>query len=213
MTLIQSLASQSEWALPVNQLVHGIRENDASIKTLKKRWTIWTPGTLHGAHNLYATLPISVPFLITVAPGELMLPAGATAVEREDAKILHYKRVYNFERETNVTTAFKNIIMAKLVETAYIILKEEYVMYVGRSVWEFVNHLLTTYGKKMDDMLKVNLKALMTLFCTSMRLWSSSMLVLVCWTLWAIGVVVFLNFVRYSLWYLLKSVMNYALVL
>ena len=165
---------------------------------------IWTYSTMHVDcgichHTTQSTIPNDN------SPWRTHLIAGATALAREDTKLLYAKRLYNFELESNVTKALKNIIMAKLVETAYIVLKEEYVMYVGRSVWEFVNHLLTTYGKKMDDMLKVNLKALMTLFCTSMRLWSSSMLVLVCWTLWAIGVVVFLNFVRYSLMYLLKS--------
>ena len=52
--------------------------------------------------------------------------------------------------------------MDKLDKTAYIVLKEEYIchVYAVRSVWDFINHLLTTYGEKTDDMLKANLKAM-----------------------------------------------------
>ena len=38
--------------------------------------------------------------------------------------------------------------MAKLDDAAYIVLKEEYVAYVGQSVWELIDHLLTTHGWK-----------------------------------------------------------------
>ena len=56
-------------------------------------------------------------------------------------------------------------------ESAYILLKQEYVGYAGRSVCEFIDHLLTTYGKKTDDMIKANLAALNEEFdCTGASL-------------------------------------------
>ena len=57
--------------------------------------------------------------------------------------------------------------MYKLDESAYILLKQEYVGYAGHSVWEFSDHLLTTYGKKTDDMINANLAGLTEEFdCT-----------------------------------------------
>jgi len=51
--------------------------------------------------------------------------------------------------------------MSKLDETSFIVLKEEYIVYTGQSVWEFILHLITTYGeKKMDETLKANLRAM-----------------------------------------------------
>jgi len=77
----------------------------------------------------------------------------------------------NFELEKHLTTALKNIIMNKLDESAYIILKQEYVGYAGRSIWEFIDHLLTTYGEKTDDMIKATLAALTEEFdCTGASL-------------------------------------------
>ena len=84
--------------------------------------------------------------LMATAPGELTLVAGDTAVGREDTKLLYNKRVYNFELESNITTALKDI-MDKLDTSSYVVLKQKYVGYVGRSRWEFINHLLTAYGE------------------------------------------------------------------
>ena len=75
-------------------------------------------------------------------------------------KLLYNKNVYTFELESNITTALKNIIMTKLDESAYIVLKQRYVAYVGRSVWKFIDHLQTTYSEKIDEMVLSNLKAL-----------------------------------------------------
>ena len=53
--------------------------------------------------------------------------------------------------------------MTKLDESAYIPLKQLYVGYAGSSIlWEFANHLLTTYGEKTDDMVLANLTAAST---------------------------------------------------
>ena len=52
--------------------------------------------------------------------------------------------------------------MAKLDESAYILLKQQYIGYAGRGIWEFANHLLTTYGEKTDDMVLANLTAAST---------------------------------------------------
>ena len=60
--------------------------------------------------------------------------------------------IYTFELESNITTALKNIIMTKLEESAYIVLKQQYVAHPGRIVWGFIDHLLTTYGEKTDEM-------------------------------------------------------------
>jgi len=38
-------------------------------------------------------------------PGELSFTAGSTIVARKDTKLLYAKQVYNFELETDVTTA------------------------------------------------------------------------------------------------------------
>ena len=68
--------------------------------------------------------------------------------------------MYTFELETNITTALKNIIMAKLDTASYIVLKQKCVRYAGRSIYELIDHLLTAHGEKTDDMVKANLKAL-----------------------------------------------------
>ena len=80
---------------------------------------------------------------------------------------MYYNNVYNFKLETNLTTALKNIIMEKLDDSTYVHVKEMYIGYKGRSVWEFMNYLLITYEKKTDDMVKANLAALTETFdCT-----------------------------------------------
>ena len=80
---------------------------------------------------------------------------------------MYYNNVYNFKLETNLTTALKNIIMEKLDDSTYVHLKEMYIGYKGRSVWEFMNHLLITYRGEADDMVKANLAALTETFdCT-----------------------------------------------
>ena len=107
----------------------------------------------------YATIQHSLPFVMQRLPEELTFVARYTAVAREDTKLLYYNNVYNFELETHLTTALMNIIMNKLDESAYILLKQQYVGYAGRSVWEFINHLLITYGEKTDEMVKANLLA------------------------------------------------------
>ena len=108
----------------------------------------------------YANIQHSLPFELTLYPGELTFTAGDTAVGREDTKLLYYKNVYDFELETHLATALKNIIMENLYESAYILLKQRYVRYAGHSVWKFINHLLTTYSEKTDDMVVANLTAL-----------------------------------------------------
>ena len=81
-----------------------VQENAASVPTLK--------GGGHYGHTAltmdgttYATLPHTVPFVTTVAPGELVFPVGTAADAQDDAKLLYLKRVYNFELESNITTA------------------------------------------------------------------------------------------------------------
>ena len=57
--------------------------------------------------------------------------------------------------------------MDKLDDSTYILLKQQYIGYKGRSVWEFIHHLLITYGEKTDDMVKANLASLTGKFdCT-----------------------------------------------
>ena len=57
--------------------------------------------------------------------------------------------------------------MEKLDDSTYVHVKEMYIGYKGRSVWEFMNYLLITYEKKTDDMVKANLAALTETFdCT-----------------------------------------------
>ena len=73
---------------------------------------------------------------------------------------MYYNNVYNFDLEANITTALKNIIMEKLDDSTYVQLKEIHIGYEGRSIWDFMNHLLVTYGEKTDDMVKGNLAAL-----------------------------------------------------
>jgi len=101
------------------------------------------------------------------APPPLTFEENDTAVIRDDKKLVYYTNVYNFELETNLTTALKNIIMEKLDEATYVHLKQMYIGYDGRSVCDFMNHLLIAYGEKTDDMVKMNLAALIEDFdCT-----------------------------------------------
>jgi len=108
----------------------------------------------------YATIQHSLPFVLQPPPPELIFEDNNTAAIREDKKLVYYDNVYNFELETNLTTELKNIIMDKLDDSTYVHLKEMYIGYKGRSVWEFINHLLITYGEKTDDVVKTNLAAL-----------------------------------------------------
>ena len=108
----------------------------------------------------YATIPLSLPFILAPPPGVLTFTPYDTAVARKDTKLLYNNNVYDFELESNLAAALRNIMMAKLDESAYIVLKQQYVGYKGRSVYDFIDHLLTTYGEKTDDMVNANLKAM-----------------------------------------------------
>ena len=119
----------------------------------------------------YTAIHHTQPFVMEVPPTPLTFGPNDSAAVREDKKLLYYNKVYNFELEKDLTTALKNIIMNKLDESAYILLKEQYVGYAGCSVWEFINHLLITYGEKTDDTVKANLAALIEEFdCTGASL-------------------------------------------
>ena len=138
-------------------LFDAITENAASITTLKGCGCFGHMAFCMSAQQ-YATISHTQPFVTEVPPGELTFVPGDTAAAREDTKLLYYNKVYNFELKKNLTTALKNIIMD--IESAYIRLKQQYVGYPGRSVWEFINHLIITYGERTDDMVKDNLTAL-----------------------------------------------------
>ena len=81
--------------MALNALIEDLRENAASVTM---------------SAGAYATIPHSVPFLTTAAPGKLTFMAGATAATLEDTKLLYAKQVYSFELESTVTKALKNII-------------------------------------------------------------------------------------------------------
>ena len=72
----------------------------------------------------YATIPGSIPFIPAPPPGVLSFAAGDTQATREDTKLLFYDSVFDFELESNLATAFRNIMMAKLDESAYSVLKQ-----------------------------------------------------------------------------------------
>ena len=109
--------------LALNILFEAITENVVSVAILKG-------GGLFGhtafcmSPAKYATIQHSVSFLMVTAPGELTFVTGDTAVGWEDTKLLYNKRVYDYELETNITTALKNIIMAKIETASYIVLKQ-----------------------------------------------------------------------------------------
>ena len=64
------------------------------------------------------------PFVLALPPGKLTFSPGDTTVGWEDTKILYNKNVYTFELETNIiTTALKNIIMAKIDTASYVVFK------------------------------------------------------------------------------------------
>jgi len=89
----------------------------------------------------YEAIEHSLPFIMEPPPTALTFEANDTAAVQDDKKLVYYTRVYNFELETNLTTALKNIIMEKLDEATYIHLKELYVGYDGlhesypRHIW------------------------------------------------------------------------------
>ena len=75
-------------------------------------------------------------------------------------KLLYNNNVYDFGLESNLAAALRNVVMEKLDESAYIVLKQQYIGYKGWSVYEFIDHLLTTYGEKTDDMVNASLDAI-----------------------------------------------------
>ena len=145
--------------LAIDKLIEDIIENAASITTLKGGGLYGHTGTCMSAAQ-YATIPGSDPFIPAPSPGILAFGVGDTQATRDDTKILFYNGVHDFELETNLATALRNIMMAKLDESAYIVLKQQYIGYTGRTVYEFIDHLITTYGEKTEDMIKDNLNAL-----------------------------------------------------
>ena len=155
---IDRITGQPE-RMALNTLIEDITANAASIPTLKGGGLFGHTATCMSPTQ-YATIPLSQPFLPAPPPGALTFATDATAAARDDGKLLYYNSVYAFELESNLATALKNIMMAKLDESAYIVLKQQYVGYQGRSVYDFIDHLITTYGEKTDDMVKANLKAL-----------------------------------------------------
>ena len=133
--------------LGMDILFTAITENAAFITTLKGGGCFGHMALCMPAKQ-YATIPHTQPFVMEVPPpGELTFVPSDTAAAREDTKLLYYNKVYNFELKKNVTTALMNIIKDKLDESTYIRLKQQYVGYVRRSVWEFINHLIITFEK------------------------------------------------------------------
>ena len=106
--------------LGLNALVESITENAASIATLKGGGLFpHTALCMSPAED--ATIQHSLPIVLALPPRELTFTPGDTAVVgREDTKLLYYKHVYDFELESHLATALKNITMAKLDESAYI---------------------------------------------------------------------------------------------
>ena len=147
---MDSIPDKPEY-MAIDLLIEDINENAASFTTLKGRGIYGHTTTCMSAAQ-YSTIPNSIPFIPAAPPGVLTFGAGDTQAAREDAKLLFYNNVYDFELETNLTTTVWNIIMAKLDESAYIVLKQQYVGYTGHSVYDFINQLITTYGEMTDDM-------------------------------------------------------------
>ena len=145
----------------LEQLIDTIREKCSTSLNTQMQRTIWT----HIIHNVgykicNSTKQCTIPDYR--CPWRTHVSSRSQYAEAwEDIKLLYSKQVYNFKLETIITTALKNILMSKLDETSFIVLKEEYIVYTGQSVWEFILHLITTYGeKKMDETLKANLRAM-----------------------------------------------------
>ena len=99
--------------LAINILIEDIIENAASIATLKGGGLYGHTGTCMSDFQ-YATIPDSIPFIPAPPPGVLTFGAGDTQATREDTKLLFYNSVYDFELESNLAKALRNIMMAKL---------------------------------------------------------------------------------------------------
>ena len=137
--------------LGINIFFEAITQNAASVKTLKgggryghMAFAMSTPQ--------YEAIQHSLPFIMKPAPPPLTFEENDTAAIRDDKKLVYYTNVYNFELETNVTTALKNIIMENLTRP--------HMSTSNKCILDMMNHLLITYGEKTDDMVKRNLAAL-----------------------------------------------------
>ena len=76
--------------MTLNTLIGDICENAASIATFKGGGR-FRHISLCMSTVAYATTPLSIPFLMTAAPGDLTLKAGVTSVAQDDTKLLYAK--------------------------------------------------------------------------------------------------------------------------
>ena len=114
---IDSITGKPE-RLAIDLLIEDITENTASIPTLKGGGLFGHTATCMSDAQ-YSTIPLSPPFIPAPSTVVLTFVPGNTVAGREDTKLLFYNNVYDFELESNLTTALRNILMAKLDESAY----------------------------------------------------------------------------------------------
>jgi len=85
--------------LAIDLLVEDIIENAATITTLKGGGLFGHTATCMSDAQ-YATIQNSIPFILAPPPGVLTFGAGDTQAAREDAKLLFYNNVVDFELES-----------------------------------------------------------------------------------------------------------------
>ena len=143
----------------LNTLIDAIRENAASVNSNKG-------GGIYGHIGMtmspieYEILPNAIPFVRTAHPGVLVIPAAATIAAREDERDNYNRNHYMHVLEQNIDLALKNIIMSKLDNSTYLVLKDKILHYRNITVWTLIDHLLTKHGEKTVEMLTANMEAM-----------------------------------------------------
>ena len=89
--------------LALNIIFEALTKYAASIPTLKGGGIFGHTAMMMSTAQ-YATIQYILPFVLVPPPGELIFTSGDTAVGLDDTQLLYYKRVYDFEPESNLAT-------------------------------------------------------------------------------------------------------------
>ena len=114
----------------------------------------------HLAFNMSSANYLAIggkPFTVEKYPGELTFSAPTfNQPAREDERLVHTNQLYNWELESNVQTLGKQIIMAKLPESAYSLLRDNRLKYKKVTIYQMNQHLMLHYGDKTSEMILAN---------------------------------------------------------
>lgn len=139
----------------INDLVQTLYGNAATLETT-------LGGGNHGhiglimKPQLYATLS-GTPYAAPNDPGATpTIPHGATATQREQARMDHAVLRKIYENHANMDVALKTLLLEAVEECYVNELRNRYTGYLGVSTLDIIDHLMDRYGKISPSALKEN---------------------------------------------------------